>query len=335
MAGDAQAEIAELEAVHESATARGDFRLAAEAAVEIVHAGLSHGGAPEEVQRWAEHAKVAVARAGDLPRTQAQLESALAKLDWNEGRLTSARERLERAVDHWQVVVPEGSVNSSFAMTGLGLVLSDLGEAELARDTQVEAVRMLDAASPPGLWHVYAQNNLSLADAHAGESDEAAAVARDALALAMDDLGPSHFATFLVLGNLGDALRRGGRCDDALVVLEGPLRTELPDELREHPIVAGALQVQAGCLLDLGRPAEALPLLERSAEIFASVDEPLRLAENHMVLSRALWDSGRDPARAVALAEEARAAFAGVSEHRLAWAESWLEQRPPGDPPLR
>ncbi len=85
-------------------------------------------------------------------------------------------------------------------------------------------------------------------------------------------------------------------------------------------------------LLALGRPGEALAPLERAARMAAGPGEQQGLAR--FGLARALWESGGDRARALALAESARAAFRDLAARHgayynddLAAADRWLDER--------
>jgi hypothetical protein len=77
------------------------------------------------------------------------------------------------------------------------------------------------------------------------------------------------------------------------------------------------LQFRAGCLNELGRPAEAIAVLERVRTIHDASDaDPVSRAVVKFELARALWALGRDRKRALALAEEARQVIAADPEDK-------------------
>jgi hypothetical protein len=90
-------------------------------------------------------------------------------------------------------------------------------------------------------------------------------------------------------------------------------------------------------LLALGRTREAMPVLEQALrELEAEATDPLDVAGCRLSLARALAALGRDPARARALATQARAAWAdhagktGTSLHapQIAAAEQLVQTLP-------
>jgi tetratricopeptide (TPR) repeat protein len=164
----------------------------------------------------------------------------------------------------------------------------------------------------------------------AGSNAEAAAVLERAVRwlIANPPLASEMTDVIPTLTALGDALMRLGRPRDALARYDQAL------ELAEHaPMVSGTemidpLVAKAELLLGRGRAGEALPLAERAvAAIGDHVIEPETTAAARFALSRALWDSGGDRSRALAIAREAIAdyarASAGAAKDR-ARASAWL-----------
>ena len=94
--------------------------------------------------------------------------------------------------------------------------------------------------------------------------------------------------------------------------------------------------------MGLGQYREALPNLERAARIReAKENSPNRKGEVHFALGRALWGSGQDRARALAMVERARDEFRAnpptpATQRELADIELWLASRsdPGGSRPL-
>jgi hypothetical protein len=91
----------------------------------------------------------------------------------------------------------------------------------------------------------------------------------------------------------------------------------------------------------LGQYREALPSLERAARIREAKEaSPGRKGEVHFALGRALWGSGQDRARALAMVERARDEFRAnpttpATQRELADIELWLASRSdPGSRPI-
>ena len=75
---------------------------------------------------------------------------------------------------------------------------------------------------------------------------------------------------------------------------------------KDSPIVGFGLFDTARCLDALGKPAEALPLLERAVAMTPpKTSDPNTVAIFEFQLARALWASGGDHARALSLAHDA------------------------------
>jgi hypothetical protein len=83
------------------------------------------------------------------------------------------------------------------------------------------------------------------------------------------------------------------------------------------------------CLVDERQPARAIPLLSRALAIReGSPGDASDLAFTRFQLARALWALGQERARALELAQKARAVFAGARgrERELGQVNAWLKQ---------
>jgi tetratricopeptide (TPR) repeat protein len=181
--------------------------------------------------------------------------------------------------------------------------------------------------------HEVAISLMSLANHHAFQGNFAAAteaVARG-IAILTETVGADHPWTAIGNGNHAQYLYRLGRFEEAIQVAAPSLTYEResdPRGMKESYL----LRTLGLCHLALGRVAEALPLLERAVEIREAVEKlPLRLAEVHSPLARALWETG-DHKRALALARRARAEYAQTArmplvQKDLAELDLWLAAR--------
>jgi tetratricopeptide (TPR) repeat protein len=80
--------------------------------------------------------------------------------------------------------------------------------------------------------------------------------------------------------------------------------------------------------ITIGQPQKAIDLLERAKDYFDHQPTPFETGSVDMSLARALWDSGRDRTRAIALARSAKAIFAGTTVRNIddlrRDADTWL-----------
>lgn len=175
---------------------------------------------------------------------------------------------------------------------------------------------------------------LNLGNAHGdlGRFAEARHFFERSLREGIDVYGPDHPAVAATLQSFGEMYLLRGDAGAA----ETRFRQSLAIIDRPHlagPDAAQALTGLARALLDQGRGAEAVPLLERSAGIHADQpQDPLHLAQSRFHLARALWIRGHggDRSRARQLAREAGELFGRLGDRARAHreeAEAWLATR--------
>ncbi|MEM6990651.1 MAG: tetratricopeptide repeat protein [Myxococcota bacterium] len=101
-----------------------------------------------------------------------------------------------------------------------------------------------------------------------------------------------------------------------------------------HPQVGSALKGLGTVQRLRGDTAEAVATLQRSLELLeANGVAPMSLADGQATLAHALWDEGRDLARARELAARARATFVELgapAASDLAELDAWLAEVEPG-----
>jgi tetratricopeptide (TPR) repeat protein len=132
------------------------------------------------------------------------------------------------------------------------------------------------------------------------------------------------------LSNRGDLAAMRGRCQDAL--RDHARSIELLEQ-RVEPTASDLIYPLSGkgaCLVRLGRPAEAIPLLQRALRCKANGVEDFELARVKAYLGRALVETRRDTSGGRAMARAARAGIAsspnGADELRLL--DRWLAAHP-------
>jgi serine/threonine protein kinase/tetratricopeptide (TPR) repeat protein len=113
--------------------------------------------------------------------------------------------------------------------------------------------------------------------------------------------------------NIADVLREKGTFDEALAQIDAALEVLEPEatdaESSMVPELAYGLSVKGELLLDLGRAAEALAVLQRSRERFAAGFLPNEAAIADFATARALVATGGDRAEARALAMHAESVW--------------------------
>jgi serine/threonine-protein kinase len=268
-----------------------------------------------------EHPLVARSR-GNLARSLQEL-----------GRHEEARQQnqLALAVYH-QVFGPEHP--------DVAKILNNLGVNALYQGHEKEALQHLESAvalklkalgpEHPVLATVLA--NLGNVLLRMGRYTEARQHIERAVAIRHKALGPDHFDLAPSLDYLGGVLTRLGKYAEARQHLEHALalrRKEPGPPGWEHPDNAWTLLGLARLQRAQHRPAEAVPLLERALRLELI---PAR-AEVRFELAQALWETGKDRSRAVALATEARAQWLRLGDaRRSAEASRWLTAHPTGQP---
>jgi Tfp pilus assembly protein PilF len=111
----------------------------------------------------------------------------------------------------------------------------------------------------------------------------------------------------LILSNRGEYLVALGRHDEAIAAFRGALGRWEPQLGVEHPFLAHPLTGLGLAHLAAGRPADALPPLERALRLREAREPDANMvAETRFALAKALWSAGTDRARARRLAEQAR-----------------------------
>ena len=154
-----------------------------------------------------------------------------------------------------------------------------------------------------------------------------------ALAILNAGLGPDHPRTAAILMNHGQLLWRLRRYDDACAAAQGALTVFERETDPNGLIISFPLRTLGLCHLAAERYADALAVLERASAIRDAVEKrPLRLAEVHFALARALDEGRGERARGLDLARRARreyelAASTPLVEMDVAELDRWLAAR--------
>ena len=111
--------------------------------------------------------------------------------------------------------------------------------------------------------------------------------------------------------DVGDVLRETGRCSEAEPLYRRALALWEESLAKDHPYLADVLTGLGRCLVTLGRPGEAVTLLERALTIREGHKTmyPMEFGDTRFALAQALWGAGRKRAQARALAALAEKDF--------------------------
>jgi tetratricopeptide (TPR) repeat protein len=177
-----------------------------------------------------------------------------------------------------------------------------------------------------------AHHNIGLMQHRMGQLDLALESYRTAIRINEKVLGPEHRGTANARVSEAEVLRIRQRRSEALAICQRAVATLENDRETPPGDLAAALQTLAETLLALGQPARALPAAERAARLRDGPDSaPADTAAAKLTLSRALWESTGDRARAVALASGAQQLLAGAGpayEEERRSVAAWITRHP-------
>jgi tetratricopeptide (TPR) repeat protein len=245
-----------------------------------------------------------------------------------EGDTAAGLAQLERAID---VVPPADQRRIHDWRTERALLREQAGDIDGARE---ELEELLAACQAAGELEGAADTARQLSELllRQRQRGRALAVWRELLAEGERALGAGHPQLGYLLTGLAETLRRTGDCRRAAPAIARARGGWQAAEGADHPALGYPLAAEALCDLDRGQPARALPLLERAVALLDEVDDQQTLALARFALARALVGSGGDPARALALAHDARGLLDGMwprGAFDRAAVEAWLAAHPP------
>ncbi|HEX4404162.1 MAG TPA: serine/threonine-protein kinase [Polyangia bacterium] len=177
--------------------------------------------------------------------------------------------------------------------------------------------------------------NLANHMAYGANFVEALAVNQRAFEILAKELGAAHPRTTITTTNQAQFLFRIGKFDEAIELARGALAVFERETDPSGLVVTYPMRTLGNCYLRTGRAREAVTVLERALVIREGNHMPaIRLAEIRSPLARALFDLGRDPTSALALARQAladltQAASTPVVALDRAELEQWLRAHEP------
>jgi serine/threonine protein kinase len=215
----------------------------------------------------------------------------------------------------------------AWLLNNLGGMYEMKGEMEAALRAQQSALALKEKALGRDHPDVGAsEGNVAVVLQALGRNQEALEHEDRSVEILQKGLGAGHPELATQLSNRGEILNALGRYRDARASFE-KARIIWERELGlDNRNLAYALTGIGISYISEGDPGSAIVPLERAFKIREEHEnDPSRRAETRFALARALWESGRDRARARALAEEAREGYALAElKPKLADVESWL-----------
>jgi tetratricopeptide (TPR) repeat protein len=271
--------------------------------------------------------RIAEARQGPEHPALAMTLSNLAEPLAAEGRFGEAVGHLRRGL----AIVERGLGTDDLRTAAL---LSNLGTVHLAegrpRDALPFFLRALEIKERrAGREHpsmVSTLHEAGLAHVRLGDADRARVLLERALDLALRTLGPDAPDLAAVHQTFAELLGQQRRHAAMLEHARGALAIDEKALGRDHPAVAIDLTLVGQAQLGLGRAGAAVASLERALAIRKGrVVPPREDGETRFALARALWVTGGDRARALALAAEASSAYSRLKGPEAAAVAGWRQ----------
>jgi tetratricopeptide (TPR) repeat protein len=268
---------------------------------------VSGGDSVDEAYAW-QTMSVALQRAGKRDESLAAIQEAV--------RLRESR--LGSSVALALTLVAEASVYDESGRWDRSVELYDRA-VKMSRETM--------APDDVNLSHGLINRGVALG--HLRRFDEAVRDFDEAIAL-LERIGGSAINLAIAVYNRGDVTARRGRCDAAIA--DHTRAIELLDKLGvpDFYVLMYPLAGKGLCLVRTGKPAEAIPVLERALRCKASGADAFEVARAKGYLGRALVETRRDVAGGLAMVRAARPAIAAAHDgaEELALLDRWLAAHP-------
>ncbi|MGZ3425276.1 MAG: tetratricopeptide repeat protein, partial [Polyangia bacterium] len=269
---------------------------------------------------WASLALAAIHRLGGNDQLEAWVKRNEAWVDYREGDGPRAIADAERALQLGKKAFDPANPTMVEIYSVLGAAYAMTNRFPEAMAANQHALEVAQRAFGPEHQNVApVLNNLGTVALSQKRFAEAESYHRRALALQEKTLGPDHATVGIGLANLGDTLLTEKKFAEALPLFQRSLSITDKRLGKEHPSAVYGLLGLGACLIGTGHADEAVAQLERADAITKKTPlDPDVVNSLHFDLARALWDSGKDRARAVTLARQAQAALAKSEDHETA-----------------
>jgi tetratricopeptide (TPR) repeat protein len=249
-----------------------------------------------------------------------------------QGQAREALEHYERALTVLTAAHGRSHPRVSAVLISIGNARSYLAEwsqAEAAFSEVLTLQQQLLGPEHPDIALTY--NNLGLMLLEMGRQAEARRLLLRARELWEKALGPEHPKVASAVLNLARVDLAEGRTQAALTGFQRALAVRRKALGPEHPKVVPSLTLVGEATLRVHGARAALEPLEQAVALAAKVElPPMERGRALFILARALWESGGDRQRALALAREAQQAYAKTPQLAAAEArevQAWLSKR--------
>ncbi|HYV44331.1 MAG TPA: serine/threonine-protein kinase [Myxococcaceae bacterium] len=226
-------------------------------------------------------------------------------------RTTEALEPFRRALDLADRAVGPGNPQKGMLLSNMADVYAAIGRPQDALPLLRQALLILSTAK--GADHpdtAFVHYNLSESLRRTGDTKGAYEEIQQAIRIWKAALGPDHPLVADALDRLALTLIEDGLFAEALVECQRSLAIREKALGKEHPDVSYSLENLGAALIGVHQPEKAISALERAIAIRSKESVSAEdLAEPRFSLARALWDAGKDRARAKELAEQARGGY--------------------------
>jgi len=244
-----------------------------------------------------------------------------------QGRTAESLEPYRRALDLADRAVGPGNPQKGRLLNNMSDVYAALGKPQDALPLLRQALQILSTAE--GRDHPdtsFVHYNLSESLRRTGDTKGAYEEIQEAIRIRKAALGPDHPLVADALDRLALALIEDGLFAEALVECQRSLAIREKALGKEHPDVSYSLENLGAALIGVRQPDKAIPVLERAIAIRSRENPGAEdLAEPRFSLARALWDAGKDHARAKELAEQARGGYAqGGQKQEAEKVSAWI-----------
>lgn len=217
----------------------------------------------------------------------------------------------ERASQLFERALGPESFRLAEAVHNMGAALMDAGAYEEAERWTRRAMAIKRASLPEDDPRVLSErNNLALLALLRGEATQARSELEALVGLFTASFGRKHVTVSRTLRNLAECWVRVGQPRRALPLVTEALEIDQAILPKEHFAFAYNWMGLGSAHLELKQYGPALEALERAARAAEGMGGEERGAV-HFLLGRALYESGKDPARGVA---EVRKALAALSD---------------------
>lgn len=222
------------------------------------------------------------------------------------GHMAEGLELHKSALSIYEQVYPPSDIHIAQALNGLGAALGSMRRFREAHDHFLRALAIQEKQLGPSHPRLITTlSNLGEAAEGFDALDDAIAAHQRALRLIEATQGKEHPNVAATSSTIAGLYLRRNEPQLALPFFQRSL--EIHEGARpgqSGPVAADLLGI-GECLLLQHQPLEAVQRLQRALGLTDSKTDRGMTARVHFALARALWEAGREPARALALAQAA------------------------------